>query len=81
MASTLAFLANTSGDPNHVPALCVEEHPESESISIMLAVNRAEWEDGNETLRNLKQSFDKVLVILSEISDGTLSKLLRSLYF
>ncbi|KAJ4286506.1 hypothetical protein N0V90_013206 [Kalmusia sp. IMI 367209] len=70
IASTLAFLCNTTGNPNHVPALCVEENSDLASLNVMLAVNRAKWEDGKEVLQNMKQNLDKIFKILSEISEG-----------
>lgn len=78
LASTLAFLSNTKDDSNHVPALCIEENPDSESLNVMLAVNRAKWEDGNEVLHNLKQSLEEIFTVLSEISEGMLSTILRT---
>jgi hypothetical protein len=70
LASTLAFLSNTKDDTNHIPALCIEENPESESMNVMLAVNRVKWEDGNEALHHLKQSFEDIFTVLSEVSEG-----------
>ena len=78
LASTLAFLSNTKGNPNHVPALCVEEDPNLASLNIMLAVNRAKWEDGTEVLQDTKQSLEKIFTILSEVSEGMSCKLLRT---
>ena len=78
LASTLAFLSNTKDDSNHVPALCIEENPDSESLNVMLAVNRVKWEDGNEILHDLKQSLENIFTVLSEISEGMLSEIIRT---
>jgi hypothetical protein len=76
LASILAFLSNTKNDSNHVPALCIEENPKSDSLDVVLAVNKTKWEDGNEVLRDVKQRLEKIFVILSEIS-GVSIKLLH----
>ena len=70
LASTLAFLSNTKDDPNHIPALCVEENPELVSLSVVVAVNKKNEADGNEALQNIKQNLEKIFTILSEISQG-----------
>jgi hypothetical protein len=72
LASTLAFLSGRN-DPNHVTALCIEDNPELASLNVVLAVNRARWEDGNEVLQDLKQSLEKIFAVLSEISEGVSS--------
>ncbi|KAF5846132.1 hypothetical protein GGP41_008635 [Bipolaris sorokiniana] len=69
LASTLAFLSNTEDDPNHIPALCVEENPELVSLNVVVAVNKKNGEDGNKALQNIKQSLEKIFTILSEFSE------------
>ena len=76
LVSTLAFLANTKDDPNHVPALCIKEIRQPSSLSVLLAVNKTKWEDGNEILQDLKQEFERIFAVLSAISEGALSTLL-----
>lgn len=70
LVGTLAFLSNTVDDPNHIPALCVKEDPESLSLSVLLAVNRIKWSDGNQVLQELKQGFERIFAILSDVSNG-----------
>lgn len=70
LVSTLAFLSNTKDDPNHIPALCVKENPESSALSVLLAVNRTKWKDGDQVLKELKQGFESIFDILSEVSNG-----------
>lgn len=69
LAGTLAFLSNTKDDPDHIPALCVKEDPESSSLSVLLAVNKGKPADGNGVLQELKQSFERIYAILSQVSD------------
>jgi hypothetical protein len=61
LASTLAFLSGRN------------DNPELASLNVVLAVNRARWEDGNEVLQDLKQSLEKIFAVLSEISEGVSS--------
>lgn len=70
LVGTLAFLSNTVDDPNHIPALCVEEDPESSCLNVLLAVNRTNWNDGIQVLQDLKRAFERIFDILSEVSNG-----------
>jgi hypothetical protein len=80
LASILAFLSNTKEDPNHIPALCIKENPQSASMNVMLAVNRRTYEDGNQALQDLKQNFENLFAVLSETMKGTVfSLILRSI--
>jgi hypothetical protein len=60
LASTLAFLSRTKDDPNHIPAVCVAEDTESESLKVLLAVNKSRQEDGNQALQEIKKNFEKI---------------------
>ena len=83
LAGTLAFLSNPKDGPDHIPAVCVEEGPESAFLSVLLAVNEARLGDGKEVLQNLKSGFERIFALLSRVSDGewpmshTLSLLIR----
>jgi hypothetical protein len=61
---SLAFLANDSDDVNHIPALCIEQHPTTSSLNVLLAVNCKAWQSGSQPLRRLKEGFDKLFVLL-----------------
>ena len=69
IASTLAFLANTRGDPNHVPAICVHQINEHE-LQILVAVNKATWDDGRVDLRRTEQDFKTLFSVLSSTCAG-----------
>jgi|SRR5690242_3142994 len=71
LASILGFLSSMIDDPNHVPALCLEERTDL-SLNVMLAVNKTSWGDGNVLLQNLRQRLDEIFAILSEVSEGRL---------
>jgi hypothetical protein len=72
LTGTLAFLSNITDDPNHIPAVCVEEDPNSVSLNVLLAVNRVKHQenDGNQVLRELEQGFERIFTVLSHVSDG-----------
>ena len=69
LADTLAFLSKIENDPNHVPAVCIEEGPKSAFLNILLAVNKAKRDGGNQFLQKLKQGFEKIFAILSRVLD------------
>lgn len=68
LASILAFLANTRVDTNHIPALCLKEN--SQSIDVLVAVNKTTWEDGRSNLLELQRHFEQLFAILSAVSAG-----------
>ena len=70
LAGTLAFLSNLKDGPDHIPAVCVEEDPDSVSLNVLVAVNKAKPGDGKEVLQNLRLGFERIFALLSEVSDG-----------
>lgn len=70
LASILAFLSSIKEDPNHIPALCIEECVDSSSLKVLLAVNKTRWGDGKGNLQNIKHRFDEMFAILSAVSEG-----------
>jgi hypothetical protein len=70
LSGTLAYLSNVKDDPSHIPAVCIEERPESASLNVLLSVNKATPSDGHGTLRSLKQDFERIFALLSRIRTG-----------
>jgi hypothetical protein len=70
---TLAFLSSTKDDREHIPAVCVAEDAESESLIVQLAVNKVDWEDGNRVLRQLKTDFKNIFEALSQLQHTSIS--------
>ena len=70
LASTLAFLAQTEDDPNHIPAVCVEQCTNSNNLNILFAVNKSRWNDGDSILHDLKQGFDRIFSVLTRVPDS-----------
>jgi hypothetical protein len=70
LAGTLAFLSNVKDDPDHIPAVCVEEGPKSAFLSVLLAVNKVKRDDGNQVLQELKQGFERIFSVLSQDLEG-----------
>lgn len=70
LASTLAFLAQTEDDRNHIPAVCVEQCADSTNLNVLFAVNKSTWKDGDSILHNLKQGFDRIFSVLIKVSDS-----------
>jgi len=73
LADTLAFLSSTKDDPNLIPAVCIEEKPESNSMNVLLAVNRVTRQGGNKFLENVRERFEILFDVLSRASDGELN--------
>lgn len=70
LAGILAFLAQTEDDPNHIPAVCIEQVLELGSLNVLLAVNKSKWSDGDTILHHLKQCFDGLFSVLSTFSNS-----------
>jgi hypothetical protein len=70
LAGTLAFLSNLKDGPEHIPAVCVQEGPQSAFLNVLLAVNKARPGDGKGVLQNLKLGFQRIFALLSRVSDG-----------
>ncbi|KAH7108764.1 hypothetical protein B0J11DRAFT_602156 [Dendryphion nanum] len=68
LVCTLAFLSNIKDDPDHIPALCINEDPKSSSLHVLLAVNRLKSSDGGDILHEIGQGFGRIFAILSKLS-------------
>lgn len=73
LASTLAFLAQTEDDPDHIPAVYVEQCTSSTNLNILFAVNKSRWNDGDSILHDLRQGFDRIFSVLARVSDSRYS--------
>ncbi|KAL4812263.1 hypothetical protein BDW67DRAFT_193752 [Aspergillus spinulosporus] len=69
LASTLAFLAQTKDDADHVPAVCIEQSTDLNSLNVLIAVNRCRWEDGDSILHALRDGFEKIFSVLARVPD------------
>lgn len=68
LVGTLAFLSNLKDGPEHIPAVCVEENPDSASLKVLIAVNKASPGDGEGVLQDLKSGFERIFEVLSQVS-------------
>jgi hypothetical protein len=72
LASTLAFLSSTTGDSDYIPAVCLEEDARSAVLNVWVAVNKADYNDGNQALKKIKQGLEQIFALLSQLQDGKL---------
>lgn len=70
LTGTLAFISNLKDGPEHIPAVCVEEAPESAFLNVLLAVNKASPNDGEQVLQNIKLGFEGIFALVSQVRDG-----------
>ncbi|KAK6825772.1 hypothetical protein PG987_013266 [Apiospora arundinis] len=68
LASALAFLSSIQNDSNYIPAVCVKENRQPSSLEVFLAVNKGQWDDGNDILEGMKQGFEKLFEVLRRVS-------------
>lgn len=72
LASALAYISNIDDDPNHIPAVCIEEDHrprDKSSLRIMLAVNRSGRKDGDEMLQRIKIGLERIFAEISQVVD------------
>lgn len=65
LVGTLAFLAQTEEDPNHIPAVCVEQ--DTDRLNVLIAINKAKWSDGDSILHMLEERFNMIFAILRTV--------------
>ncbi|RYC60675.1 hypothetical protein CHU98_g5541 [Xylaria longipes] len=70
LAGILAFLAHIDDDPDHIPAVSLQEIPQTRSINILLAVNKGTPEDGKRYLSRIKGGFERIAATLCDVEDG-----------
>jgi hypothetical protein len=75
LVAALAFLANVKEDVNHIPALCIQQSTKSPSVSVLLAVNRSNWEAGGRACESLKEEFERIFALLAQSQQGVFSRL------
>lgn len=65
LVGTLAFLAQTEEDRNHIPAICVVQ--QTDRLNVLIAINRNKWSDGDSILHALKERFNIIFAILQTV--------------
>ncbi|KAL4915478.1 hypothetical protein BDW62DRAFT_219385 [Aspergillus aurantiobrunneus] len=68
LASTLAFIAHSKDDVDHIPALCLEEDPRSGTLNVKFAVNKASHIDGEDAICRIEEGFERIFAILATVS-------------
>ncbi|OJD18822.1 hypothetical protein AJ78_01154 [Emergomyces pasteurianus Ep9510] len=79
LAGTLAFLAYSKDDIDHIPAICLEEDPDLGALKVIFAVNKANSEDGSEAIRLIEHGFDGIFAILAGMAIGIEKQILTSI--
>ncbi|KAK8086389.1 hypothetical protein PG994_001363 [Apiospora phragmitis] len=69
LASVLAFLSSIRNNSNYIPAVCLREKRKPSSLDVLLAVNKAQKDDGNDMLKDLECGFKRLFSILSRVSN------------
>ncbi|KAI1272169.1 hypothetical protein F5Y07DRAFT_380740 [Xylaria sp. FL0933] len=70
LVNTLAFLAHIEDNPDHIPAVCLQETPQNGGLNVLLAVNRKglsmKWK---KYATDIKMGFDKIAAALRHVDD------------
>lgn len=70
LTEVLAFMAKTKDGWDYIPAVCVKQDPSGTALDVILAVNKRTYSDGDDILRDLKISFERVFQILHDSEYG-----------
>lgn len=61
VADSLAYLCNDSEDVNHIPALCVEQHPTTSTLNVLLAANSGNGQDQRSSLQRIQVGLQNIV--------------------
>ncbi|KAF9888245.1 hypothetical protein FE257_008814 [Aspergillus nanangensis] len=78
LVGTLSFLAQTEEDPNHIPAICVEQ--DTDTLNVLIAINKSKWSDGDSILHTLEERFDMIFAILKNVLEQDSSVVEKALF-
>lgn len=70
LSGVLAFLSSIRNDPNYIPAVCLRERRKPSCLEVLIAVNKGDKDDGNNTLTELLRGFNKLFAVLSRVCEG-----------
>ncbi|KAL4864641.1 hypothetical protein BDV12DRAFT_205596 [Aspergillus spectabilis] len=68
LVGTLAFIAHSKDDVEHIPAICLDEDAESGCLKVIFAVNKASYDDGEEVICRIQQGLGCIFAILATVS-------------
>lgn len=67
LAGALSFLLSISDNPNHVAAVCIEEDHSTDTLRVLLAINKRHPDDGHTILQTLKNGVESVMAPLARL--------------
>lgn len=68
LATSLAFLAGISDNPNHIMGVCIEELPKVGGCRVLIAVNKCFPTDGDDALNKVQRGFEQIFRRLERVS-------------
>ena len=70
LAGAFAFLSCIRHDNSKIPAVCLQEIPEAQSLNLLVTVNKKEPQAGLEYLRTMKVGFENIFKELNRVGSG-----------
>ncbi|CAG7923277.1 unnamed protein product [Penicillium olsonii] len=70
LTEVLAFLAKTTDGWTHIPAVCLQQDPLGISMTVIIAINKKSYHDGDVILRRLKNNFEEVFRVIQSLKHG-----------
>lgn len=66
LVEMLSFLSKLKDGSNDIPAICVEQSPNGDSLRLLIAVNKSTPKDSDDVLQLMKERFESVLQLLHD---------------
>jgi hypothetical protein len=60
IVETLAFVSGISDDPEKVTAVCIQEDIDHQGLTVVLAVNKGDFEVGREGFKRISRILEKI---------------------
>ncbi|CAG8016592.1 unnamed protein product [Penicillium olsonii] len=70
LTEVLAFLAKTTDGWTHIPAVCLQQDPLGTSMTVIIAINKKSYHDGDVILQRLKNNFEEVFRVIQSLNHG-----------
>lgn len=75
LSSTLGYLASVSDKSDYIPAVAIEQNIDGTELDLLIAVNRASYQDGQQTLLRMREGFMNIFAQLQGMCDGSAGRI------
>ncbi|KAL2833013.1 hypothetical protein BDW59DRAFT_169255 [Aspergillus cavernicola] len=81
LARTLAFLAHSKNNTDHIPALYLEKEPDLETLKVIITVNKTNYYNSKGLILCIKQGFEIIFAVLARVLTGIEKEILAKIVY